>query len=123
MQNNAKLILTDQTELPVMATSTAERINVRIGAFVDEFQKYADHMTKNNLSSFRIQRESNEESGKYMEISGIVFHPDPDGYLVNIDLQQRDPYEIMKEILETQETQSEAIEDLGQVIAEIAGGD
>ena len=123
MLNNATLILKDQIELPVMSTSTAERINVRIGSFVDEFQKYADHMTKDNLSSFRIQRESNEEAGKYMEISGIVFHPDPDGYLINIELQKRDPYEIMKELLETQETQSEAIEDLGQVIAEIAGGE
>jgi Trp operon repressor len=42
--------------------------------------------------------------------------------LIHVDLDPRDPYDIMTELLEAQKTQEEAIEDIGAVIAEIAGG-
>lgn len=122
MQNNAKLILKDQTELAVMATSTPSRINVRIGKSFADFQEYAEKLTKENLTAYQIKMDETELAAKYMEVSGIYFIPEDDGYLIHVDLDPRDPYDIMTELLEAQKTQEEAIEDIGAVIAEIAGG-
>ena len=122
MQNNAKLILKDQTELAVMATSTPSRINVRFGKSFADFQEYAEKLTKENLTAYQIRMDETELAAKYMEVSAIYFIPEDDGYLIHVDLDPRDPYDIMTELLEAQKTQEEAIEDIGAVIAEIAGG-
>ena len=122
MQNNAKLILKDQTELDIMATSTPSRINVRIGKSFADFQEYAEKLTKENLTAYKIKMDETELAGKYMDVAAIYFIPEDDGYLIHVDLDPRDPYDIMTELLEAQKTQEEAIEDIGAVIAEIAGG-
>ena len=122
MQNNAKLILKDQTELAVMATSTPSRINVRIGKSFADFQEYAEKLTRENLTAYKIKMGETELAGKYMDVAAIYFIPEDDGYLIHVDLDPRDPYDIMTELLEAQKTQEEAIEDIGAVIAEIAGG-
>jgi hypothetical protein len=122
MQNNAKLILKDQTELAVMATSTPSRINVRIGKSCADFQQYAEKLTKENLTAYQIKMDETELAGKYMDVAAFYFIPEDDGYLIHVDLDPRDPYDIMTELLEAQKTQEEAIEDIGAVIAEIAGG-
>jgi hypothetical protein len=123
MQNNAQLVLKDQTELAVMATSTPSRINVRIGKSFADFQEYAEKLTKENLAAYQIKMDGTElAAGKYMEVAAIYFVPEDDGYLIHMDLDPRDPYDIMTELLEAQKTQEEAIEDIGAVIAEIAGG-
>lgn len=122
MQNNAQLILKDQTEMAVMATSTPSRINIRIGKSFADFQEYAEKLTKENLTDYKIKMDETELAGKYMDVSAIYFIPEDDGYLIHVDLDPRDPYDIMTELLEAQKTQEEAIEDIGAVIAEIAGG-